>query len=258
MEGTLRIKETIAPVRDAIVQHPLYSHMRRMEDIRLFMQYHVFAVWDFMSLLKSLQLRLTCTSIPWVPVGSAATRFLINEIVTGEESDIDPNGIRISHFELYLQAMEQVGANTKGIRNCIAQIQQGQPLTAVISALPPAAASFVQYTFDLVANTPVHVQAAVFTFGREDLIPDMFLALVNDLDKQFPGQISLFKYYLERHIEVDGDHHSHLGMQMVQELCGNDAEKWAEAAAASKVALEKRQALWNGILAEITAVEIFN
>ena len=256
MEGTLRIKETIAPVRDTIVKHPLYSHMQRMDDIRMFMQYHVFAVWDFMSLLKSLQLNLTCTSIPWVPVGNAATRFLINEIVTGEESDIDPNGTRISHFELYLQAMDQVGADTQNIRNFITQIQQGQPLSALISALPPAAASFVQYTFDLIANAPVHVQAAVFTFGREDLIPDMFLALVNDLDKQFPGQISLFKYYLERHIEVDGDHHSHLGMQMVQELCGNDDKKWAEAAAASKVALEKRQALWNGILAEITAVEI--
>lgn len=258
MNGTLQIKETIAPVRDTIVKHPLYSHMQRMDDIRMFMQYHVFAVWDFMSLLKSLQLHLTCTSIPWVPVGSAATRFLINEIVTGEESDVDPNGTRISHFELYLQAMEQAGADTQGVRNCIDQIKQGQPLTAVISALPPAAASFVQYTFDLIANAPVHVQAAVFTFGREDLIPDMFLALVNDLDKQFPGQISLFKYYLERHIEVDGDHHSHLGMQMVQELCGNDAGKWAEAAAASKVALEKRAALWNGILEEISAVEIIN
>src|SRR4051812_41851333 len=108
MQGIQQIKEKIAPVRDNIVAHPLYSHMQRMDDIRVFMQYHVFAVWDFMSLLKSLQLKLTCTSIPWIPVGSAATRFLINEIVTGEESDVDPDGTRVSHFELYLQAMEQV------------------------------------------------------------------------------------------------------------------------------------------------------
>ncbi|SFE68087.1 Protein of unknown function [Chitinophaga sp. CF118] len=256
MEGIEQIKNTIAPVRDTIVQHPLYSHMQRMDDIRLFMQYHVYAVWDFMSLLKSLQQHLTCTNIPWVPVGSAATRFLINEIVTGEESDIDPQGTRVSHFELYLQAMKQVGADTQDINNSLDLIRQGQPLATAIQSIPPAARPFVQYTFDLIANAPVHVQAAVFTFGREDLIPDMFLALVNDLDKQFPGQISLFKYYLERHIEVDGDHHSHLGMQMVQELCGNDAKKWAEAAQASRIALEKRQALWNGILEEITAVEI--
>jgi hypothetical protein len=251
MNGIDQIKETIAPVRERIVQHPLYSQMQRMEDIKVFMQYHVFAVWDFMSLLKSLQLNLTCTSIPWVPVGTAATRFLINEIVTGEESDVDPSGTRVSHFELYLQAMQQVGADAQGINDCVQQIRQGESLSAVLSSLPAAAKSFVQYTFDLIETAPVHVQAAVFTFGREDLIPDMFLALVNDLDKQFPGQISLFKYYLERHIEVDGDHHSHLGMQMVQELCGNDPQKWTDAAQASKIALEKREALWNGILEEI-------
>lgn len=249
--GPSHIKATIAPVREAIIQHSLYREMQRMEDIRLFMQYHVFAVWDFMSLLKSLQRNLTCTDLPWLPVGSAATRFLINEIVTGEESDVDPDGNRVSHFELYLQAMDQVGADTSLIHNCLHQVRQQQPLDVVFSSLPPAAAAFVKYTFDLIRNAPVHVQAAVFTFGREDLIPDMFLALVNDLDKQFPGQISLFKYYLERHIEVDGDHHSHLGMQMVQELCGNDTGKWQEAALASKTALEHRRALWDGILEEI-------
>ena len=251
MNGPSQIKATIAPVREAIIQHSLYREMQRMDDIRLFMQYHVYAVWDFMSLLKSLQRHLTCTDIPWIPVGNAATRFLINEIVTGEESDVDPEGNRVSHFELYLQAMEQAGADTSGIKECLQQIQQGQSLDTVFSFLPPAAADFVKYTFHLVATAPVHVQAAVFTFGREDLIPDMFLALVNDLDKQFPGQISLFKYYLERHIEVDGDHHSHLGMQMVQELCGDDVKKWEEAALASKAALEHRKALWDGILEEI-------
>ena len=248
-----QVRDAIAPVRQQIVQHPLYRHMQQMGDIRVFMQYHVFAVWDFMSLLKSLQQQLTCTAIPWVPRGSAASRFLINEIVTGEESDIAPDGTRLSHFELYLQAMEQVGADTQPMRQCLHKLQSGQIINAVLQtdSIPAAAQHFMQYTFDLIFRAPVHVQAAVFTFGREDLIPDMFLALVNDLDKQFPGQISLFKYYLERHIELDGDHHSHLGMQMVQELCGVDAVKWQEAALAAKIALEKRLLLWEGIFQEI-------
>ena len=251
MTGIPHIKGTITPVRETIIQHPLYSEMQRIEDIRSFMQYHVFAVWDFMSLLKSLQRHLTCTDIPWVPKGSAATRYLINEIVTGEESDVAPDGTRVSHFELYLQAMAQAGADVSGITDCLQQLQNGKPIASVLDTLPPAVRSFVKYTFDLITTAPVHVQAAVFTFGREDLIPDMFLALVTDLDRQFPGQISLFKYYLERHIEVDGDHHSHLGMEMVQELCGNDPVKWEQAAQASKAALEQRNMLWNGILEEI-------
>lgn len=204
-----------------------------------------------MSLLKSLQRQLTCTDIPWVPRGSAATRYLINEIVTGEESDVAPDGTRLSHFELYLLAMEQAGADTSVMNDCLQRLAQKQFVVPVQDNLPPAVRSFINYTFELILNAPVHVQAAVFTFGREDLIPDMFLALVSDLDKQFPGQVSLFKYYLERHIEVDGDHHSHLGMEMVQELCGNDTAKWEEAAHASKEALEHRNLLWNGILEEI-------
>ena len=251
MTGIQHIRTTIAPIRETIIQHPLYTEMQRIEDLRSFMQYHVFAVWDFMSLLKSLQRHLTCTDIPWVPKGSAATRYLINEIATGEESDVAPDGTRVSHFELYLQAMEQAGADTSDISDCLLQLQNGKSITSVLETLPPAVRSFVTYTFDLITTAPVHVQAAVFTFGREDLIPDMFLALVTDLDKQFPGQISVFKYYLERHIEVDGDHHSHLGMEMVQELCGDDPVKWEQAAQASKVALEQRNALWNGILEEI-------
>jgi hypothetical protein len=244
-----QVTETIAPVREAIIRHPLYERMKRMEDIRIFMQHHVFAVWDFMSLLKSLQRRLTCTDIPWTPTGNAATRFLINEIVTGEESDLTPDGARASHFELYLQAMQQAGADTRAVTALLESLRQGYPLEAALqnSNIPEAARAFMQYTFGLIDQAPVHVQAAVFTFGREDLIPAMFLALVNDLDKTFPGQISLYKYYLERHIEVDGDHHSHLGMQMVEELCGNDPVKWREAAAAAKTALEKRLALWDCI-----------
>ncbi len=253
------IRDTIAPVRETIVQHPLYRHIQQVDDIRIFMQYHVFAVWDFMSLLKSLQRQLTCTDIPWIPTGTAATRFLINEIVTGEESDLAPDGARISHFELYLQAMQQTGANTIPIAICLQLLQSGQSITEVLrtaAPIPAAARDFMQYTFTLIREAPVHVQAAVFTFGREDLIPDMFLALVKDLDHQFPGQISIFKYYLERHIEVDGDHHSQLGMQMVQELCGTDPVKWEEAAQASKTALEKRRSLWDSILKEITTATV--
>lgn len=254
-----QIRETIAPVRDAIIHHPLYEQMKRMEDIRAFMEHHVFAVWDFMSLLKSLQRRLTCTGIPWVPTGNAATRFLINEIVTGEESDLTPEGARASHFELYLQAMQQAGADTRSINACLQSLQQGHTITTVLQTapIPPAAREFMEYTFTLIEQAPAHVQAAVFTFGREDLIPAMFLALVSDLDKAFPGQISTFKYYLERHIEVDGDHHSHLGMQMVEELCGNDPVRWQEAAGAARTALEKRLTLWDGILRAIATPVAF-
>lgn len=247
--GIDAIKAQIAPAREKVTSHPLYGQLKTMADVRRFMQYHVFAVWDFMSLLKGLQNELTCTAVPWVPKGSPNTRFLINEIVVGEESDVDASGSRHSHFELYLAAMEQAGADTTAIQNLVAGVQQGQPLKTLLASLPAPVRGFLQFTFHVIETGKAHVMAAVFTYGREDLIPDMFYALVKDLNEQFPGKLDIFTYYLERHIEVDGDHHSALAQQMVEELCGNDAQKWAESAAYAEKALEWRFELWNGILA---------
>lgn len=252
------IQETISPLRSKIVAHPLYTHLQTIADVQLFMQYHVFAVWDFMSLLKALQRELTCVTLPWVPKGNANTRFLINEIVTGEESDIDAQGNRCSHFELYLQAMQQAGADTTAITAITAAAYLGHDVRDILAStsLPTAVRGFLGFTFDVIATGKPHVMAAVFTFGREDLIPDMFYSVVKDLNQQFQGQLDIFTYYLERHIEVDGDHHSHLAMEMVQELCGDDAAKWEEAAVYALQALEWRNTLWNGIVAEKEKVEI--
>jgi hypothetical protein len=251
----LQLQAAIAPYRAALVEHPLYSQLQTISQIQLFTTYHVFAVWDFMSLLKSLQQQLTCTTTPWVPIGSTNTRYLINEIVLGEESDVDEHGNRTSHFELYIKAMQQLGADTTTIEQLLTYINNCVNVMTALDQLqmPEAIKAFVGFTFDIVQNHPAHVQAAVFTFGREDLIPAMFLGLVNDLSASHPEQVSTLKYYLERHIEVDGDHHSHLAMEMVAELCGADASKWQAATEASIVALQKRQSLWNAISQKLEA-----
>lgn len=247
-----KIQETIAPVREQVVSHPLYADLQTLDDVRTFMQYHVYAVWDFMSLLKGLQQQLTCVNVPWIPTGNAATRYLINEIVTGEESDVDKEGNRCSHFELYERAMQQAGADTAPINAVITGIRTGKTIQDLFSAaiLPEAVKGFLNFTFNVIATGKAHIMAAVFTFGREDLIPDMFLALVKDLDQKFPGKLDTFIYYLERHIEVDGDHHSQLAMQMVSELCGTDKHKWDEAAEYARQSLYWRHELWSGILSE--------
>lgn len=103
-----RLKNTIAPLREALVQHPINSFIQSPAELEVFMQHHVFAVWDFMSLVKKLQQEFTCVELPWNPIGPAEVRYLINEIVLGEESDVDQNGVYISHFELYLRAMEEL------------------------------------------------------------------------------------------------------------------------------------------------------
>ncbi len=240
----------IQPIRNRLLSHPVYTQIYDLNGLQKFTTFHIFAVWDFMSLLKSLQMGLTCVQLPWMPVGSANTRFLINEIVAGEESDVDEYGNRISHFELYLQAMKQMGASTKNMEALIEQVQSGKSIQEAITTLdiPDQVKAFLHYTFDIAQNAPLHVKAAVFTFGREDLIPDMFTQILNKIHAEHPQKVSIFKYYIERHIEVDGGHHSQLAIEMVTELCGDDSKKWEEAVAASIKALEVRYALWDAII----------
>ena len=122
-----KVIQKIAPLQEEIVTHPLYTHIQRPADLHRFMEHHVFAVWDFMSLLKALQIKLTGTSLPWVPVGDPEIRYLINEIVLAEETDLDLDGKRRSHFEMYLNAMCDAGASTKEIDEFIIILAKENP-----------------------------------------------------------------------------------------------------------------------------------
>ncbi|WP_298148072.1 DUF3050 domain-containing protein [Flavobacterium sp.] len=253
-----KLQLQIAPYREQILNHSLYAEMETLADLRIFMQHHVFAVFDFMSLLKSLQRGLTCVDLPWIPVGNANTRFLINEIVCGEESDVDENGIRMSHFEMYLKAMQNAGADTSGITSFLQQLQSGVAVKNVIEQadLATGVTKFLNTTFNLIASGKVSLQAAVFTFGREDLIPNMFTSLLRDMAVDSPDALKSFVYYIERHIEVDGGHHSHLALEMTSELCGTDAALWEAATAATIEALKARIGLWDAALEAIRASKL--
>jgi hypothetical protein len=214
------------------------------------MEHHVFAVWDFMSLLKTLQRRLTCVQVPWVPSGSTSSRRLINDIVLVEESDELGNGF-ISHFELYLDGMRQAGADTSRIDAFIGLLRAGQPVLAAAkeAGVPEPSAEFMAATWELIESAPVHCQAAAFAFGREDLIPSMF-DQVATLNAGF-GALSTFVDYLRRHIQVDAEEHTPMAMQMLADLCGDDDEKWAQCEETINLALEARTRLWDGISGKI-------
>ena len=245
-----RISDAIAPLRQTLLEHPLYQELHSLEQLRVFMEHHVFAVWDFMSLLKGLQRGLTCVEVPWLPTGSPRVRRLINEIVLGEESDTTEAGEATSHFELYLEAMKEAGADTLLVERFIEKLKAGLPMDQALeqAALPKSVGEFVRGTFVLLAHGRMHEIAAAFTYGREDLLPDLFGELVARLDRDFPGRLEIYRYYLNRHIELDGDEHGALGREMVEFLCGDDACRQAEAEAAANAALTARAKLWDGIL----------
>ena len=243
----------IEPFRVALLGHPVYARLRTLEDLAVFMECHVFAVWDFMSLLKALQQRLTCVQVPWVPVGNNQVRRLVNEIVLGEESDPTPDGTPSSHFELYLQAMQEAEASTSTINRFIGLLQEGTSVADALASagVPGCVADFVKHTFAVIEGGQPHVIAAAFTYGREDLIPAMFHELVARLESEFPGRLSVLRYYLDRHIQLDGDEHGEMGRVMVELLCEGNPQREAEARQAAVEALNARLQLWDGISALI-------
>ena len=235
------INTQIADYKKDVVNHPLYNQLNTIEDVQKLMEIHVYAVWDFMSLLKGLQIELTCTTLPWKPVGDTKIRRLINSIVLEEESDVDSAGNPSSHYEMYLEAMKECGANTYEIDKFVNSVSDVN-LPKVNTAID----SFLATTFDILNSGEAHKIAAAFTFGREDLIPDMFTAIVNDLSKEH--KLDKFVYYLERHIELDGGEHGPLALELISNLCGDEKQKWKEVEETAIACLVARKELWDLVL----------
>jgi len=244
------INKSIQTQKTALLQHTLYQKVQTIEDLQCFVENHVYAVWDFMSLLKALQSKLTCTTTPWVATKNSETRYLINEIVLAEESDLTLDGTRQSHFEMYLEAMQSFGANTAEIETFIEHVVAKQNIFVSIkqSTIHPNIKAFLDFTFRVIEEGKPHEIAAAFTFGREDLIPAMFTEILRNFQANFPEtDLKKLIYYFERHIELDADDHGPKALQMVTELCGNDEVKWKEVETISVLALEKRIGLWDAI-----------
>ena len=238
------INKNLTPFRNEITNHTIYKNLKSVDDIAVLMEHHVYAVWDFMSLLKALQSLLTCTSSPWKPVGDSNVRRLINSIVLEEESDVDADNKPSSHYEMYLDAMKQCGANTEPIERFVEKVNKDN-----IPSVSNAIDHFLSTTFNVINSNEAHKIASAFTFGREDLIPDMFTAIVDEYNTE--NNLDKFVYYLERHIELDGGDHGPLALELISNLCGNDEKKWKEVEETAIASLVARKKLWDEVSSKL-------
>lgn len=242
------LRDAIASLRKTLLNHPIYAEVNSLSRLREFMQLHVFAVWDFMSLVKRLQSELTCTRLPWIPPARADIARFANEVVLGEESDLGPDGTPISHFDLYLRAMDEIGADATPMRALIAQLEArtrgendfSEPL------VPPEVAGFVNETLRCATQGSLVEVASCFLFGREDVIPEMFERLLM-LWRDAKVEVPHFAYYLERHIELDGGSHGPWAQEMLIALAGQSEVKWRQATRAAERAITNRIRLWDSI-----------
>lgn len=241
--------------KQQLFDHPLFIEITSLSKLRHFMEHHVFAVWDFMTLTKRLQQDLTCTQLPWLPPADPAAARLINEIVLGEESDEHPTRGHCSHFELYLDAMREVGADTAPITRALDLLHQGVQISAALQMIdaPPGVVRFIDSTFQLALSAPTHCVAAAFLHGRESVVPAMFERLLHSkglLELETPT----FRHYLTRHIELDSHDHGPAAERLLQRLIGADPIRQKQADSAAVDAVQSRITFWDGVLTSIQEV----
>jgi Protein of unknown function (DUF3050) len=243
-------------LRRLLLRHPIYTEVNSITNLKLFMEDHVFAVWDFMSLLKRLQRDMTCTTVPWFPVDDSRAARLINEIVIGEECDLGPDGVSpVSHLELYLRAMEEIGADTEPFRKFCKIARTGIPLSECLLAVdaPLHVCSFVSHTMELATRSTTEEVLGAFFYGREDVIPEMFQNLQRSWQPANSEIPSYFDYYIRRHIELDGDSHGPMGKELLGRLVSGSPERTKSANLSAAASIEQRIHLWNGTLEKIYA-----
>jgi hypothetical protein len=247
--------DTFQRVRAELIGHPLYRELNSEERVRIFMKHHVFAVWDFFTLLKRLQREVTTVTLPWRPAGHADHGRFVTEIVLAEETDEDIDGGYISHFELYRRAMDELGADTGPIDTYLASLAAGvDPIAALDDpAIPAGAQQFVRHTLEVALHGAPHEVASSFCHGRENLLPDVFTAVrehVSDLLAAAP----VLRHYLDRHISLDHDEHGPLALRLLAALCAGDPTRETEADAVGVAAIRARTGLWDGVRAEFHAL----
>ena len=241
----------LAYYKTKLENHPLLitNAIQTVEDLQLFMEHHVYAVWDFMSLAKALQHQICPSGNLWVPskIQRSSSR-LINEIILAEESDIDPftEGYT-SHFDLYCQAMIEVGANTAPVLEFINLVKQhGIDRALFIADIPEPSRQFMLSTFNVINQNTGHEIGAAFTYGRETVIPNMFKRLGSLL--QFNKLTApRFHYYLERHITIDSEEHGPASLILMNELCEYDPVKKIEAEQIAIQAIKDRIQFWDQV-----------
>ena len=247
--------DSLLPLKQKLETHPIFDRINSIEELKIFMEHHVFAVWDFMSLLKKLQLDLVPSGSPWIPNPNGNLVRFINEIVMEEESDqAFGSGNEItytSHYQIYLDAMSEVGASTNAITDFVMDVAGKGIHTAFESnKIPKPSLEFMKHTFDLIERGKSHEIAASFAIGRESIVPLMFQRIL-DQSKLGTDEVPVFRYYLQRHAELDGDHHGPMALKLLKNMSAGSSEKENEIVKQAEKSIEQRISFWDGVYAAL-------
>jgi len=255
MDSLNNYKKAIDELKQSLTSHKLFSNELNLSQMSKFMESHIFSVWGFMSLLKSLQSGITVTGAPWIPNENSRnglTNF-INEIVLCEESDDIGNIGYMSHFEFYLLAMNKMKASTSQINLLIERLKSEKYNEKLIDELDiySEVKDFVKFDLDIALSGNLSKIVGGFALGREKVIPNIFSYIIPCIDHNDSTKKLLT--YLKRHVDVDGDRHGPLSIKLLDTICQSD-ESYLMAYNSGITSLKLRLKVWDRIANELGIV----
>jgi len=203
-----------------VIEHPVYRLLTTVPSVVRFMELQVWCVWDFMFLAKAVQRAVGCYEVPWVPPRDCSLVATINAIVGSEEADMGPDGTYQSHFEIYVAAMRQAGADTGPVGRAVELVREGVSTDEALrrAGAPDASRAFVGETLELCVAA-AHVRVAALCIGREELVPQMFTAMLSSGVSEDP-RLGAFLWYVRRHVNLDSESHGPLSAKLFRRVVG--------------------------------------
>lgn len=215
-----------------------------------------------MILLKRIRVEFNEYNYPldpafWIQYDDEGNLYrALNQIIIDEESDITPvEGVYKSHFNLYLDAMVEIGAPLTIIDDILSynyQIESPKNIYSTFELSENYCEKCKEYddeVLDIVQDPDVIPTLVYFVYGREAIIPGMFKKIL-DVVKDVPGTESL-QFYLKRHIEVDADSHSNLAKYILDKFVERTEYTAGNIEQLKNEAIAHRIKLWDAIADEI-------
>lgn len=233
-----------------LINHPLYNSIKTESDIKMYMFNQVWCVWDFMTLVKSIQIQIIPPNILWTPPKFPELGAYIYEVLLTEETDKGYNSeTNSSHFQTFLKAMKESSVDTSSVDKFIELLENGNQFEIAIDScgIHKEAKEFITTTYEF-AKSDLHISIAVFCLSREGVIPDMFMNLLANVS--LSNNYKIFNWYLNRHIYLDSQSHGPLSIKLFKTIV-DTKQKQEEALQASLKALKARNKYFNYILDSI-------
>ena len=252
-----QFQNSIAPFNSKLINHKIYGQISDMRKTKIFMESHVFSVWEYLTMLKALQRELATRDISFLHENVPDLPYLINQIVLNEEIEEESRGEYLSAmglYQLYINSMDEIGADSNPIKYFVDCIKVNKNWNNTIrdtitrfDNIPIQTYEYLNYNLKMIELSEIHELAGIFFFGREDINSKFILLIKSNIEHE--KSLSNLKNIIKRHVDDDSKNKNPiLGEYINNILCKDDDKKWKKVEISVIEAIKKRIELWDGML----------